>query len=43
MSLDVRKDLAGRLDNVAAHVLDPDTRLRAHLWACRLPARRCTH
>ena len=24
--------LAGRLDDVAAHVLDPDARLQAHLW-----------
>ena len=30
--LDVRRALTTRLDDVAAHVLDPDTRLQAHLW-----------
>ncbi len=30
--LDVRRSLATQLDDVAAHVLDPDARLQAHLW-----------
>jgi tetratricopeptide (TPR) repeat protein len=30
--LSVRRDLATRLDEVAAHVRDPDARLQAHLW-----------
>src|SRR4051812_16912039 len=30
--LDTRVELAERLDEVAAHVLDPHTRLQAHLW-----------
>jgi hypothetical protein len=34
--LDIRRSLAGRLDEVAAHVLDPDTRLQAHLWALQV-------
>ncbi len=34
--LDVRKDLASRLDEVAAHVLDPEARLQAHLWALQV-------
>jgi hypothetical protein len=36
----VRRQLATRLDEVAAHVLEPDARLQAHLWglqvACEL-------
>ena len=31
--LELRHELAGRLDDVAAHVSEPDERLRAHLWA----------
>ncbi len=31
--LELRRELAGRLDDVAAHVPVPDERLRAHLWA----------
>lgn len=31
--LDVRRDLVRSLDEVAAHVTDPDARLQAHLWA----------
>ncbi len=34
--LDVRRTLAGQLDDVAAHVLDPDTRLQAHLWGLQV-------
>jgi tetratricopeptide (TPR) repeat protein len=34
--LDTRVELAGRLDDVAAHVLDPDTRLQAHLWGLQV-------
>ncbi|MDX6258292.1 MAG: hypothetical protein QOJ11_4626 [Frankiales bacterium] len=34
--LDVRRSLATRLDDVAAHVLDPDTRLQAHLWGLQV-------
>ena len=30
--LQARVELAGQLDEVAAHVLDPDARLQAHLW-----------
>lgn len=30
--LTARKSLAARLDEVAAHVRDPDARLQAHLW-----------
>ena len=30
--LDIRRVLANRLDEVAAHVLDPEARLQAHLW-----------
>jgi hypothetical protein len=32
----VRRRLASRLDDVAAHVLDPDARLKAHLWALQI-------
>jgi hypothetical protein len=28
----LRRSLAAELDDIAAHVLDPDARLRAHLW-----------
>jgi tetratricopeptide (TPR) repeat protein len=31
--LDARRELAVRLGDVAAHVAEPDQRLRAHLWA----------
>ena len=34
--LDVRRTLAARLDDVAAHVLDPDARLQAHLWGLQV-------
>src|SRR6185312_3808799 len=34
--LDVRRSLAARLDEVAAHVLDPAARLQAHLWALQV-------
>jgi tetratricopeptide (TPR) repeat protein len=34
--LDVRRSLATRLDDVAAHVLDPDARLQAHLWGLQV-------
>ena len=34
--LDVRARLGGRLDEVAAHVLDPEARLRAHLWSLQV-------
>ncbi len=34
--LDVRRSLAVRLDDVAAHVLDPDVRLQAHLWGLQV-------
>ena len=34
--LDVRRALAARLDDVAAHVLDPDARLQAHLWGLQV-------
>lgn len=34
--LDVRVGLATRLDDVAAHVLDPDARLLAHLWGLQV-------
>jgi tetratricopeptide (TPR) repeat protein len=34
--LDVRRMLAARLDDVAAHVLDPDARLQAHLWSLQV-------
>ena len=30
--LDMRRSLTTQLDDVAAHVLDPGTRLQAHLW-----------
>ena len=31
-----RRALAARLDEVAAHVLDPDARLQAHLWGLQV-------
>lgn len=31
--LAARRDLVGRLDEVAAHLLDPAARTRAHIWA----------
>jgi len=34
--LDVRRSLAARLDEAAAHVLDPAARLQAHLWALQV-------
>lgn len=34
--LDLRRALAAELDDVAAHVLDPDTRLMAHLWGLQV-------
>jgi hypothetical protein len=34
--LDVRRSLATRLDEVAAHVLAPDARLQAHLWGLQV-------
>ena len=34
--LGVRRSLASRLDDVAAHVLDPDARLQAHLWGLQV-------
>jgi tetratricopeptide (TPR) repeat protein len=34
--LDARIELAGRLAEVAAHVLDPDARLQAHLWGLQV-------
>ena len=34
--LDVRRALAAQLDDVAAHVLDPDARLQAHLWGLQV-------
>jgi hypothetical protein len=34
--LDVRRSLAARLDEAAAHVLDPGARLQAHLWALQV-------
>ena len=34
--LNVRIELAARLDEVAAHVLDPDTRLQAHMWGLQV-------
>ncbi|MGZ4475204.1 MAG: hypothetical protein ACXVWW_05825 [Nocardioides sp.] len=30
--IDVRRDLAHQLDEVTAHLLDPEARLRAHVW-----------
>ena len=33
---DVRRSLATRLDETAAHVLDPGTRLLAHLWGLQV-------
>jgi tetratricopeptide (TPR) repeat protein len=34
--LEVRRSLAIQLDDVAAHVLDPDARLQAHLWGLQV-------
>ena len=34
--LEVRRSLADRLDDVAAHVLNPNTRLQAHLWGLQV-------
>jgi tetratricopeptide (TPR) repeat protein len=34
--LQARVELVGRLDEVAAHVLDPDARLQAHLWGLQV-------
>jgi hypothetical protein len=34
--LNLRRSLATRLDEVTAHVLDPDARLQAHLWGLQV-------
>ncbi len=34
--LDVRRSLATQLGDVAAHVLDPESRLQAHLWGLQV-------
>ena len=34
--LDVRRSLATRLDETAAHVLNPGARLQAHLWGLQV-------
>jgi hypothetical protein len=34
--LDGRRNLATRLDDVAAHILDPNARLQAHLWGLQV-------
>ena len=34
--LDARRYLAKQLDDVAAHVLDPEARLQAHLWSLQV-------
>ena len=34
--LDMRRSLTTQLDDVAAHVLDPGTRLQAHLWGLQV-------
>src|SRR6266566_4932645 len=34
--LDMRRSLVTRLDEVAAHVIDPDVRLQAHLWGLQV-------
>ena len=34
--LQARMELAGQLDEAAAHVLDPDARLQAHLWGLQV-------
>jgi hypothetical protein len=34
--LDARVELAARLDEVAAHILNPDARLQAHLWGLQV-------
>jgi hypothetical protein len=36
--LEVRRELAGRLADVAAHLDDPDARLKAHLWLLTVAA-----
>lgn len=33
---DVRRSLAAQLDDMAAHVLDPDVRLQPHLWGLQV-------
>jgi hypothetical protein len=38
--LGVRRSLATRLDDVAAHVLDPGARLQAHLWGLQVACER---
>ncbi|MFP5345918.1 MAG: hypothetical protein ACLGIA_02660 [Actinomycetes bacterium] len=38
--LDLRTALVTRLEEVAAHVLDPEARLRAHLWALQVACER---
>ena len=34
--LDVRRSMATRLDDITAHVLDPDVRLQAHMWGLQV-------
>lgn len=34
--LDVRRDLTRELDEIAAHLTDPDARLQAHLWGLQI-------
>src|SRR6478735_3687118 len=34
--LEVRRSLAIRLDDISAHVVDPDARLRSHLWGLQV-------
>lgn len=34
--LEARRSLAAQLDEVAAHVLDPETRLKSHLWGLQV-------
>jgi len=34
--LDVRRELTAELDEIAAHLTDPDARLQAHLWALQI-------
>jgi hypothetical protein len=38
--LDVRHALASELDDVAAHVVDPEARLQAHLWGLHVACER---
>lgn len=34
--LDLRRELTARLDDIAAHVLEPEARLQAHLWGLQV-------